>query len=137
MRPARGGVSLVRVRTHDGVWLGGLSIDPRRRRTGAALVWLHGLGSVFSSGQPLIQEMSTRLGRQGVGYVKFNTRGHDVVARDGGKLIGAAFERFGDSVKDIRAMIGFARKAGYRTVVLAGHSTGANKALHYVAKTGD
>jgi pimeloyl-ACP methyl ester carboxylesterase len=133
---ARVGISLVRLRTQDGVWLGGLSVDARRR-TGTAVVWLHGLGSVFSSGQPLIREMSTRLGRQGIGYFKFNTRGHDVVAQDGWRLLGAAFERFGDSVRDIRAMIAFARKSGYTNIVLVGHSTGANKALHYVARTGD
>jgi alpha-beta hydrolase superfamily lysophospholipase len=118
------------------VWLSGLTVDPRRR-TGTAVIWIHGLGSVFSSGQPLTHEMAARLGRQGIGYLKFNTRGHDVVARDGWKLLGAAFERFGDCVRDIRAMITFARQAGYRKVVLAGHSTGANKALHYVARTGD
>jgi pimeloyl-ACP methyl ester carboxylesterase len=130
------GVSLARFRTQDGVWLSGLYVGPRRSRR-TAIVWLHGLGSVFTSGQPLIRELSARLGRHGIGYFKFNTRGHDVVAREGGKLLGAAFERFGDSVKDIRAMIAFARKAGYSKIVLAGHSTGANKALHYVARTGD
>src|SRR5262245_30819371 len=118
------------------MWLSGLYVEPRRSRR-TALIWLHGLGSVFTSGQPLIHAFSARLGRHGIGYFKFNTRGHDVVARDGGKLLGAAFERFGDSVRDIRAMIAFARKAGYSKIVLAGHSTGANKALHYVAKTGD
>src|SRR5260221_8608887 len=135
-RPARVGVSLVRLRTHDGVWLGGLSVEPRRPR-GTAVIWVHGLGSVFSSGQPLIRELSARLGRHGIGYFKFNTRGHDIVARDGEQLLGAAFERFGESVRDIRAMIAFARKGGYPKVVLAGHSTGANKALHYVASTRD
>jgi len=134
--PALVGVSLARVRTQDGMWLSGLYVEPRRSRR-TALIWLHGLGSVFTSGQPLIHAFSARLGRHGIGYFKFNTRGHDVVARDGGKLLGAAFERFGDSVRDIRAMIAFARKAGYSKIVLAGHSTGANKALHYVAKTGD
>jgi pimeloyl-ACP methyl ester carboxylesterase len=134
--PACVGVWLARVRTQDGVWLSGLHVEPRRSR-GTALIWLHGLGSVFTSGQPLIQELSARLGRDGSGYFKFNTRGHDVVARDGDRLLGAAFERFGDSVRDIRAMIAFARKAGYSKIILAGHSTGANKALHYVARTGD
>jgi acetyl esterase/lipase len=129
-------VSLVRLRTRDGVWLDGVIAEPRRRRR-AALLWVHGLGSVFSSGQPLIRELSTRLNAAGIGYLKFNTRGHDIVARGGKRLAGAAFERFGDSVLDIRAVIAFARKSGYAGVVLAGHSTGANKVLHYMARTGD
>src|SRR5262245_47470555 len=97
-------VSLMRLRTRDGVWLDGVITEPRRpRRT--ALVWVHGLGSVFSSAQLLIRECSTRLNAAGIGYFKFNTRGHDVVARRGRQLAGAAFERFGQSVEDIRTVI--------------------------------
>jgi pimeloyl-ACP methyl ester carboxylesterase len=129
-------VSLVRLRTADGVFLDGVTVDPKRR-TETALVWVHGLGGVFSSGQPLIRELSACLGREGIGYFKFNTRGHDMVARGGRRLAGAAFERFADSIEDIRTVIAFARTSGYRKIVLAGHSTGANKVLHYLARTSD
>ena len=98
---------------------------------------MHGLSSTFYSGQPLIQELSARLGRAGIGLFKFNTRGHDTVARMGKRLAGAAFERFEDSVEDIRATIAFAQRHGYRRIILAGHSTGANKTLYYAAKTRD
>jgi pimeloyl-ACP methyl ester carboxylesterase len=134
-RPTRVEVSLVRLRTRDGVWLDGVMAEPRRRR--AALIWMHGLGSVFSSGQALIQELSSRLNAAGIGYFKFNNRGHDIVAGRGKLLAGAAFERFGQSAADIRAMIGFAASCGYRRVILAGHSTGANKILHYAARLRD
>lgn len=129
-------VSLVRVRTRDGVWLDGVIAEPRRRRN-AALIWVHGLGSAFSSGQPLIRELSTSLTVAGIAYLKLNTRGHDTVARGGKRLAGAAFERFGESVEDIRAMIALARRAGYGKVILAGHSTGANKVLHYAGRVRD
>jgi pimeloyl-ACP methyl ester carboxylesterase len=129
-------VSLVRIATRDGVWLDGVVAEPRGRRH-TALVWVHGLGSVFSSGQPLTRELSTRLNAAGVAFFKLNNRGHDVVAGRGRHLAGAAFERFGQSIEDIRAMVGFARKCGYRRVVLAGHSTGANKVLHYGARVHD
>ena len=129
-------ISLVRARTRDGLWLDGVMAEPRGRRS-AALVWVHGLGSVFSSGQPLIRALSARLTRAGLGYLKLNTRGHDLVARGGRRLVGSAFERFGESVEDIRAAIALARRAGYRRVVLAGHSTGANKVLHYAARVRD
>ena len=98
---------------------------------------MHGLGSVFSSAQPLIRELSRRLNTAGIGYFKLNNRGHDVVAGRGKRLAGAAFERFGQSVEDIRAMVTFARQRGYRRVMLAGHSTGANKVLHYAARARD
>src|SRR5262249_59931595 len=55
----------------------------------------------------------------------------------GRRFAGAAFERFGESVADLWAAIAFARRCGYARVVLAGHSTGANKALHYAARARD
>src|SRR5262245_30792320 len=128
--------SLVRIKTRDNVWLDGVVAEPRgRRRT--AVVWVHGLGSVFSSGQPLTRELSARLNEAGVAFFKLNNRGHDVVAGRGRHLAGAAFERFGQSVEDIRAMVAFARRCGYRRVVLAGHSTRANKVLHHAARAPD
>jgi pimeloyl-ACP methyl ester carboxylesterase len=129
-------VSLVRVRTRDGVWLDGAITEPTRRRH-AALIWVHGLGSAFASGQPLMRALSARLNAAGLAYLKFNNRGHDTVARGGRRLAGAAFERFGESVEDLRAMIALARRAGYGKVILAGHSTGANKVIHYVARVRD
>jgi pimeloyl-ACP methyl ester carboxylesterase len=134
--PAGIAVSLVRIETRDGVALDGIVAEPRRRGQ-TALIWVHGLGSVFSSGQPLTRELSTRLNAAGIAYFKLNTRGHDVVARRGKGLAGAAFERFGESVQDIWAMAAFAGKRGYRRVILAGHSTGANKVLYYAARARD
>ena len=135
-RPPEVPVSLVRIATRDGVPLDGVFTEPRGRR-GTALIWVHGLGSVFSSGQPLTRELSTRLNAAGVAYFKLNTRGHDVVARAGRQLAGAAFERFRQCLVDIRTMVDFVRRRGYRRIILAGHSTGANKVLFYAARAKD
>lgn len=129
-------VELDRVRTRDGVWLDGIVAEPRGRRRRAVL-WIHGLGSSFASGQPLTRELSARITAAGMAYFKFNTRGHDTVSRAGTRLAGAALEPFTRCVEDIRAVIGLAARRGYAEVVLAGHSTGANKALHYMARTRD
>ncbi len=129
-------VVLDRARARDGVWLDGIVAEPRGRRRRAVL-WIHGLGSSFASGQPLTRELSARLTAAGIAYFKFNTRGHDVVSRAGGRLAGAALEPFTRCVEDIRAVIGLAARRGYHEIVLAGHSTGANKSLHYVARTRD
>lgn len=133
-------VFLAQVKTKDGIILDGIHV-PSKRRKKAALIWLPGLSSRFSSGQNLIKEVSARLAKSGIGYFKFDTRGSNIVAR-GIKnsrrvLVGSAFERFEDCVLDIRAMIAFARKQGYRDIILAGHSTGANKALYYLYRTRD
>jgi alpha-beta hydrolase superfamily lysophospholipase len=135
-RPPEVPVSLVRIATRDGVPLDGLFTEPRGRR-GTALIWVHGLGSVFSSGQPLTRELSTRLNAAGIAYFKLNNRGHDVVARAGRQMAGAAFERFRRCLVDIRAIVDFVRRRGYRRIILAGHSTGANKVLFYAARARD
>ena len=135
-RPPAVPVSLVCVHARDGVRLDGAMVEPRRARK-AALVWIHGLGSSFASGQPLMRALSARLSAAGVAYLKLNTRGHDVVTRAGDRFAGAAFERFTECVVDIRAAIALARSAGYTTVILAGHSTGANKALYYASRVRD
>lgn len=132
-------ILLTRTKTQDGVALEGIAALPKKS-SGTALIYLHGLNSRFSSGQVLIKELSERCRARGIAYFKFNTRGHD--AASGGnpkskKMYGGGFEKFEECVFDIRAMIAFARKLGYRQIILVGHSTGANKALYYLYKTKD
>jgi len=147
-------VLLTQIKTHDGVRLDGIYVKPRQKskipkryapgsrrqsRLGTALIWLHGLTSYFHSSQTLTKELSSRCRNAGIGYFKFDTRGHDLVTRGGGKhaLLGTLFEKFEDCTYDIRAMINYARHLGYRKIILAGHSTGANKAVYYIYKTKD
>lgn len=131
-------VVLTKTKTRDGITLDGIYVKPKRKSK-TALIWIHGLTSYFSSSQTLIKELSGRCQNAGIGYFKFNTRGHDIVVRGQGKhkLLGTLFEKFEDSVLDIKAMVGFAKKLGYKRIVLAGHSTGANKVVYYIYKTKD
>ncbi len=125
--------SLVTVGTRDAVRLPGLLVEPRRPN-GTVLIWVHGLGSSFANGQPLARALSRRLTAAGAAYFKCDTRGHHVMAYAGARLAGAACERFEECIHDVRAMVAFARRAGYQRVVLAGHSTGANKVLYYLSR---
>jgi pimeloyl-ACP methyl ester carboxylesterase len=127
-------VLLIKIKASDGVTLDGIYVKPGKKG-GTALIWLHGLSSRFSSGQTLIKELSAACQKNGIGYFKFNNRGHDIVNKDVKNLGGAGFERFEDCIYDIRAVILLAKKLGYKKIVLAGHSTGANKALYYTYKT--
>ena len=129
-------VLLTKIKTRDGITLDGIYVAPKRKGK-TALIWLHGLTSRFYSGQPLIKELSEKCQKNGIGYFKFNTRGHDIVVRGQGKhkLLGTLYEKFEDCIKDIDAMIHFAKRLGYKNILLAGHSTGANKALYYLYKT--
>lgn len=128
-------VYLTQIKTSDAVTLDGIVVVARKKDT--ALIWLHGLSSKFYGGQDLIAALSAACLKNNIGYFKFNTRGRDVVYRDGKKYFGGGFEKFTDCVSDIQAMIQFAKKLGYKRTILAGHSTGANKALYYIYKTRD
>jgi len=132
-------VLLTKIKTRDGITLDGIYIKPKRKGD-TALIWIHGYSSRFYSSQAIVQELSKRLNTAGAAYLKFNTRGHDIINRDGrGKnyLQGGAFENFEDCIKDIQATISFAGKLGYKKIILAGHSTGANKIVYYWYKTRD
>lgn len=132
-------VFLTHIKTRDGITLDGIYIKPRRK-SDTALIWVHGLGSRFSSGQTRTEKISTATSRSKIGYFNFNNRGHDTVNRDGigkRKNLGRAFERFEDCIKDIQTVIREARRLGFKNIFLAGHSTGANKILYYLYKTKD
>lgn len=131
-------VLLTKIKTRDGITLDGVYVAPKRK-SDTALIWIHGLTSYFHSGQTLIKELSSRCRNAGIGYFKFDNRGHDIVTRGQGSrvLLGTLFERFEDCIHDIHAMISFARRLGYKNIILAGHSTGANKAVYYLYKTED
>lgn len=129
-------VLLTHIKTQDGITLDGIVIQPKRKSK-TALIWLHGLTSSFYFSQTLIKKLSDECQAAHIGYFKFNMRGHDIVARGHEGLLGTLFEKFEDSVYDIRAIIRFARSLGYKDIILAGHSTGANKAVYYLHKTKD
>lgn len=134
-------VNLTHVVTVDGIDLSGVVVEPRGRKR-AALIWLHGLTSSFDSGQELMRQLSQACVNHGIGYFKFNTRGHHLVdygshtAKQNG-FVGASHEKFADTTKDILAIISLARRRGYTKFILAGHSTGAQKVLYYYAKQHD
>lgn len=127
---------LSQIKTKDNILLDGIVSLPSRK-TPAALIWLHGLSSNFSRSQKLMREITAQCRKNGIVYMKFNTRGHDVASRGSEHLIGGGFEKFEECVHDIAAMIRFAKKLGCKRIFLAGHSTGANKALYYMYKQRD
>lgn len=129
-------VLLTRIKTRDGVTLDGIYVKPKRKGD-MALIWLHGLTSSFHFSQTLTKELSSRCAKAGIGYFKFNTRGHNIVARGPKGPMGTAFENFKDCVHDIRTVINSAKRLGYKNIILAGHSTGANKAVYYLYKIRD
>ena len=53
------------------------------------------------------------------------------------ELIGSWNERFEYTDEDIEAYLDFAEKSGYKKIILAGHSLGANKVIYYLSRYHD
>lgn len=140
-------VTLTEIETEDRLAIHGAYADAKKRRIG--VLFLHGLGSNLHKTRHLWQQLAEDGRKAGVGVLALNTRGHDIAARYRIRKVqgkrrsrkcrmgGAGFERFEDCIYDIRAGMKYLRSAGYKTIVLYGHSTGANKAVYYAGKTND
>lgn len=139
-------VSLEQITTKDGITLDGAVADAKgKKRVG--ILFVPGLTSNFSHARALWRGLAAAGKNRGIGVAAFNTRGHDIMAgyrrkRPGEKrgryvMLGAAFENFKDCIYDIRAGVRFLKKRGYRTIILAGHSTGSQKSLYYLSQTRD
>ena len=129
-------LALARLRTRDDVHLDGVFAEPTRRSE-TALVWVHGLGSVFSSGQPLIRELSARLTRRGHRLFQVQypwPRRRRAPGADPGRRRVRAVSRL--CARSPRRDC-FCPPRELPRIVLAGHSTGANKVLYHAAKTED
>ena len=87
---------------------------PRNRRL---LLFVHGMASNFYR-SPLKKAFFLAAAKSSFDVLSFNNRGSDEHTAD---------ERFRDCVADIEAAIRFGRSLGYRSFVLAGHSTGCQK----------
>ena len=53
------------------------------------------------------------------------------------EIIGSRNERFVYTDEDIEAYLDFALKEGYKHIILAGHSLGANKVIYYLSRHND
>lgn len=115
----------------NGLWFG--AKKPKR-----AIIFVHGLmGSLFSARRIMEQLVDSR-----TAVLVFNNRGfgkmNNVKRKIGGKVksvsAGSAHEVFTESKDDIQGVINFCRKNGVKSIYIAGHSTGCQKAVYWAAK---
>lgn len=127
---------VLEIETPKKVRLNGLWFGPRKPKR--VIVFIHGLtASAFSMGHVVraFADNSTAV-------VTFNNRGFEKVAevkRERGKKAkwipgGAAHEVFTDCVDDVQGAVNVARRSGAKKVFIAGHSTGAQKAVYWAYK---
>ncbi len=116
---------LVTLPVSKGLRLDGfLARTPRPGRT--LLVFVHGMGSNFYR-SALKKAFLDAAFAGGPAVLSFNNRGAEQGTED---------EPFTGCLADIDAALRFGRAAGFRRFVLAGHSTGCQKIVHYQARRG-
>ncbi len=53
------------------------------------------------------------------------------------RFTGVIFDEFNSIYEDVEAYVKFAKAKGYKNIILAGHSLGSNKLIHYLGNTSD
>jgi pimeloyl-ACP methyl ester carboxylesterase len=138
---------LTEITTKDNIVHQGIYFEPQLK-SDTALLWIHGLTSNFYGDISIFEKIVEKAEKLGFGFAAFNNRGHDMITglrkidpktqtgyghADGG----AGREVFEDCVYDIDAGISFLVKKGFKKIILAGHSTGANKACYFSGSVND
>lgn len=127
---------LIKAQTRRGVQLDGVVFAKGGEKT--VLIAITGIHGNFSS-NPMYYTIGDTLSDNGVAFIYAQTndafnRMETVNSRTGGtEVIGSYNECFDDICDDISAYVRAAQQAAYRNILLAGHSLGANKVIHYLA----
>jgi pimeloyl-ACP methyl ester carboxylesterase len=131
---------LTEIATSDGLVHQGIVFVPQKHGK-KAILWIHGLTGKFYGDVSMMQSLAMAGETYGFGVASFNTRGHDMLAsakKNGAyATIGAGNELFEECVLDISASNEFLVGQGFSEIILAGNSTGANKACYYAATQND
>jgi alpha-beta hydrolase superfamily lysophospholipase len=134
--------SFIRFTTEDQLILQGLIYRPESK-TKVAYLHIHGMAGNFYENK-FLDAMALEITNAGYAFVAVNTRGHDIIADfpiagsdEKFKRIGDAYEKFEESVLDIKAAVDYLQAQNFENVILCGHSLGAVKVVNYMAKTQD
>ncbi len=138
---------LAQCQTKDDLLHQGIYFEPKEK-SGTAILYIHGLSSVFHGHMGTCDAFLEVGEKMGIGFASFNNRGFCLISgiqkKDPATLTGighvkggAGQEVFEECVLDIDAGITFLIGQGYKNVVLVGRSTGANKACYYAGTVND
>lgn len=127
---------LIQPQTRRGVLLDGVLFANGGESTVViAITGIH--GNFYSN--PMYYNIGDTLSCNGIAFIYAQTndafnRMETVNIKTGEtEVIGSYNECFDDICDDINAYVGFAQSQGYDNIILAGHSLGANKVIHYLA----
>ncbi len=129
------------VPTHRGVVLNG-ALFATEKKSDTVVIAITGIHGNFYS-NPFYYNLGNTLNTGGIDFIYAQT--NDAFGRiptyniktGREEIIGSWNENFDDADDDVGAYVRHAAEAGYRHIILAGHSLGANKIIHYLSQTHD
>ena len=131
------------VPTKRGVVLNGVLFRPETQKAAdTVMIAITGIHGNFYS-NPFYYNIGDTLNRANIDFVYAQTNDafgeiKTLNVRTGKEeTIGSWNERFAYTDEDIEAYLDFAEAEGYRHIILAGHSLGANKVIYYLSRHHD
>lgn len=127
--------NLVQAYTADDLILNGLLNNGDTNKP--AVILIHGFTSDFYS-HKFFHTIQSHLTEENIANIAIQTRGTGIhteflnTDRQDGKYIGSYYEKLSEAHLDISAWIKFLQEAGYKDIILAGHSLGTIKAVRYM-----
>ena len=131
------------VPTERGVVLNGVLFRPEKKKTAdTVMIAITGIHGNFYS-NPFYYNIGDTLDKDNIDFIYAQTNDafseiKTVNVKTGREeTIGSWNERFAFTDEDIDAYLDFAEAEGYRHIILAGHSLGANKVIYYLSRHHD
>lgn len=128
--------TLIQPQTRRGILLDGVLFANGGEKT--AVIAITGIHGNFYS-NPMYYNIGDTLSENGITFIyaqtndAFNQMETLNATTCKTEIIGSYNECFDDICDDINAYVNFAKEKGYTNIILAGHSLGANKVIHYLA----
>ena len=127
----------IQVSTRRGVRLDG-ALFSSKSNADTVVIAITGIHGNFHS-NPMYYNIGYTLAENGIDFIYAQT--NDAYGRietyndrmNRREVIGSYNENFDDAEDDIEAYLHYAKRCGYRRMILAGHSLGANKVIRYLS----
>ena len=128
----------LKIETKRGVLLDSV-LFPSEEESDTVLIAITGIHGNFYS-NPFYYNIGNTLSTAGIDFIYAQTNDAFGAIRTMNthtgreEIIGSWNERFAQANEDIEANLDYAEKQGYRHIILAGHSLGANKVIYYLSR---
>ena len=133
-------IKIRHIKTEDDLRLQGVEYEPEKKDICVLLV--HGMSGNFIENY-FASVLGEELAKEQIGFIYGHNRGYshvndintsELIEKGGYKSrrIGAMYEIFTDCLLDIEGWMKKCRELGYKRIILAGHSLGVPKVIHYL-----